>query len=47
MVAGRIQQRFDDYLTKQKLFRQIRISCNVASYPVDGETEEELLTKVS
>lgn len=46
MVAGRIQQTFDDYLSREKLLKEIKITCRVASFPEDGNTEEELLSKV-
>ncbi len=46
MVAGRIQQTFDDYLSKEGLQREIKMTCKVATFPVDGHTADELLTKV-
>lgn len=46
MVAGRIQQTFDDYLLKEKLKKEIKIACKVAVFPDDGSTEDELLDKI-
>lgn len=46
MVAGRIQQTFDDYLASEGLTKQVDLTCKVATFPEDGNTEEELLTKV-
>lgn len=46
IVAGRIQQTFDNYLSKRKLKKQMEISCKVATFPADGNTAEELLNKV-
>ena len=45
MVAGRIRQIFDDYLSEQGLENQVEIACSVATYPEDGESEEKLFTK--
>lgn len=46
IVAGRIQQIFDDYLAKRKLGRQIDFTCKVATFPEDGNSEDELLKKI-
>jgi len=46
MVAGRIQQAFDDCLTREHLKGEMRIACKVAVFPDDGNNEEELLAKV-
>jgi PAS domain S-box-containing protein len=46
MVAGRIQQTFDDSLTRNGLRKHVKITCKVATFPDDGDTDEELLAKV-
>ena len=46
MVAGRIQQIFDDYMARKNLAGKIEVACNVAGFPVDGKTSEELLEKI-
>jgi len=46
IVAGRIQQIFDDCLSQKKLAKQIDFTCRVAAFPEDGNSEEELLKKV-
>jgi len=46
MTAGRIQQTFDDYLSEEGLQNEIRFHCKVATFPEDGNTEDELLNKV-
>lgn len=46
IIAGRIQQTFDLYLAKEKLKKEIGIACRVATFPDDGNTEDELLAKI-
>ena len=46
IVAGRIQQIFDDYLSRRKLQKQVDFTCKVATFPEDGNSEDELLKKI-
>ena len=46
IVAGRIQQIFDDCLSRKKLAKQVEFTCRVATFPEDGSSEAELLKKV-
>ena len=46
MVAGRIHQTFDDFLSRRGLQKQLKFTCKVATYPEDGKSEGDLLAKV-
>ena len=46
IVEGRMQQAFEDYLSRKGVRREIQLECKAATYPEDGTTEEELLAKV-
>jgi PAS domain S-box-containing protein len=45
-TAERLKARFDDYLSKEGLAKEIEVDLRVASFPEDARTEEELLNKV-
>ena len=46
IVEGRMQQAFEDYLSRKGVRKEIQLECKAATYPEDGTTEEELLAKV-
>lgn len=46
VVEGRILQSVEDYLSKEGLQKQIKVTCKVTAYPEDGGTVEEMFQKV-
>ncbi|MBU2437249.1 MAG: diguanylate cyclase, partial [Candidatus Omnitrophica bacterium] len=44
MVAGRLQQIFDEYLSGEKLDKQVEVVYKITNFPEDGGTTQELFT---
>jgi PAS domain S-box-containing protein len=46
IITGRIKLAFNDYLSKEKMSSDIKVSCKIVCYPEDGSTSEELIKKI-